>query len=253
MSIILRVEFVEYMGEHMIKIAICDDEKNMLERLKILIEAEYRKLQQEVEIYCYSSGEEFLEGYAEKKHEVVFLDVYLPQISGFQVATRMNQKKNNTYIIFITSNSELVFQCFDYKPFNFISKAIYEIKVPIIIAKLSKVMKQNDILCIECKDKQYNIPYYDIIYVKSDNHYVLIHTVKYDYNIRIKLSDLYEKLKDYDFIIVHRKNIINLRYLNVVDSSLNEVALSDGTRLEMSRNYKNDVKKAYAEYMRSTS
>lgn len=233
------------------KIAICDDEKELLKKLEKLVRREFEKLEAEVEVICYESGEAYLEGFAENEFDAVFLDVYLPGINGFEVADRMHQKKCNTYVIFITSNSELVYDCFDYQPFYFIRKELYEIGLPKAIGKLMKVMKQDRIVMFQGKDENYYLQLRDILYFRSDDRSVLIHTNKFDYLVKDRISVIDEDLKLFDFVRVHRKNIVNLRYLSKLDNTMDEVELSDGIRLEMSRYYKNEVNDIRIKYLRS--
>jgi len=233
------------------KIAICDDEKELLLKLGKIIEDEFKFFQDELVIDYYENGEEFLIGYDKFEYDVVFLDVYLPGISGFDVAQVINKKRKNTYIVFITSNAELVYDCFDYKPFYFIRKDEYLAGVRKVIKKLRVVMKQNEVLEVDINGINKKIVVADIIYVQSDNHSIIIHTRKYKYSVRGNMADFEAKLAPFDFIRVHRKYIINLSQLNNIDSDLNEVKLYNNTRLEMSRNYKSIVREAQVKYERS--
>ena len=238
-------------GEYTMKIAICDDEKELLLKLGKIIEDEFKIFRDELIIDYYETGEEFLKGYDENEYDVAFLDVYLPGISGFDVAQIINKRRNNTYIIFITSNAELVYDCFDYKPFYFIRKDEYLVGVRKVIKKLSVVMKQNEVLEVDINGVNKKIVISDIIYIQSDNHSIIIHTRKYKYSVRGNMTDFEVKLIQFDFIRVHRKYIINLSHLNNIDTELNEVKLYNDTRLEMSRNYKKIVKEAQVKYERS--
>ena len=233
------------------KIAICDDEKELILKLGKIIEDEFRLFQDELKIDYYETGEELLKGYEKNEYDVVFLDVYLPGLTGFEVAQEINKKRNSTYIIFVTSNSELVYECFDYKPFYFIRKDEYLAGVRKVAKKLIKVMRQDEVLEVDINGINKNIVIADIIYIQSDNHSIIIHTRKYKYSVRGNMTDFEVKLIPFDFIRVHRKYIINLSHLNNIDTELNEVKLYNDTRLEMSRNYKKIVKEAQVKYERS--
>ena len=233
------------------KIAICDDEKELILKLGKIIEDEFRLFQDELKIDYYETGEEFLKGYEENKYDVAFLDVYLPGMTGFEVAQEINKKRNNTYIIFVTSNSELVYECFDYKPFYFIRKDEYLAGVRKVAKKLIKVMRQDEVLEVDINGINKNIVIADIIYIQSNNHSIIIHTKKFEYTVRGNMKDFEARLTPIDFIRVHRKYIINLSHLIKIDTELNEVKLYENIRLEMSRNYKKIVKEAQIKYERS--
>jgi len=233
------------------KIAICDDEKELILKLGKIIEDEFRLFQDELKIDYYETGEELLKGYEKNEYDVVFLDVYLPGLTGFEVAQEINKKRNSTYIIFVTSNSELVYECFDYKPFYFIRKDEYLPGIRKVAKKLMIVMRQDEVFEVEINGVNKNIVIADIIYIRSDSHSVIIHTKKFEYAVRGNMTDFESRLTPFDFIRVHRKYIINLSHLIKIDTELNEVKLYENIRLEMSRNYKNIVKEAQVKYERS--
>jgi len=233
------------------KIAICDDEKELLLKLGKIIEDEFKLFHEELRVDYYGTGEEILKGYDEFEYDVVFLDVYLPGISGFEAAQMINKKRNDTYIIFVTSNSELVYECFDYNPFYCIRKDEYLLGVRRVVKKLVIVRKQNEVFEVEINGINKKIIIADIIYIQSDNHSIIVHTKKYQYLVRGNMTDFEAKLIPFDFIRIHRKYIINLSQLSKIDSELNEVKLYNNIRLEMSRNCKNIVKEAQVKYERS--
>jgi len=172
------------------KIAICDDENELLIKLGKLIEDEFKIFQDVLIIDYYETGEEFLKGYDKNEYDVAFLDVYLPGISGFEAAQTINKKRSHTYIIFVTSNAELVYDCFDYKPFYFIRKDEYLAGVRKVVKKLMTVMKQDTVFEVEINGINKKIVIADIIYVQSDNHSIIIHTKKYQYSVRGNMADL---------------------------------------------------------------
>lgn len=86
------------------------------------------------------------------------------------------------------------------------------------------------------------IPYRDIIYIKSDEHYLNIYLADRNFPEveRQSLSSMKEQLPDH-FIQIHRSYIVNLDYVKSVSAS--QLELNDGTELTISRKYKGDVKK----------
>lgn len=241
----------------MIKIAVCDDDNIFLNKVAHIIERACVKDNVENQVSVYSKGNELLREHKAQKFDVIFLDIDMPEMSGFDVAKQLRVQFDRCQIIFVTSYSEFVFKSFDFQPFNFIQKSSKTIISDIeqVISKLVRFLKQDKILYL--KDKNENkvpVPIRDIIFIKSSGHYVY-------YNVRGK-NELYRSrhtirecadiLANYDFVQTHRQYLVNLRYLEDVDGSNNEIKISDlNIRLVMSRNFKKDVKEKYLEYLRS--
>ncbi len=70
--------------------------------------------------------------------------------------------------------------------------------------------------------------------------------------MRENISECEEKYAYYDFVRIHKRYLINLKYLSFFDNTNNEVLLgSINKKLAMSKNYKKDVDEKYTLYLRS--
>lgn len=70
----------------MLKIALCDDEPVTLDLLKNEIDALLQAQNLEYQIASYASGLSLLQDFSAKGFDVLFLDIDMPDVSGFQVA-----------------------------------------------------------------------------------------------------------------------------------------------------------------------
>ncbi len=237
------------------RFAICDDDKNLIEKLKECIKQEYDNIWygENLEFDTYNSGEALIDACVNQKMEynLIFLDVYMGGISGFDTAEKLAIAGCDIRIAFITSNSDLVYDSFDYQPFYFIRKDNYNMVVKKVLVKLKKVMKQDKVITVINRGQTLFIPLKNIYYIESDRHSVLLHTTHYDYTTRRSISDMENELKDDYFIKIHRKYLVNLKYIKRIDTILDEVTLSNDVRLEMSRHVKENVKEAQKLYLRS--
>jgi DNA-binding LytR/AlgR family response regulator len=236
-----------------VNIAVCDDSIELLNELKKIIVKTFIDNKVSIKLQLYNTGEKFLEAFKEETFDAVFLDVYLPGMNGFQIAEKMNRIRSNTHIIFITSNTELVYECFSYKPFYFIRKDMYEREILRVVPKLIKEMNQNKLLSFDLHQERVSVLLKDILYVKSDGHSVLLCTHGYAYVYKSTISSMEESLREYDFIRIHRKYLVNLRYMHRINVALDEVILSNGIHLEMSRYYKKEVIRLHKEYLRQVN
>ena len=239
-------------------IAICDDNVVLLAQLKQLICSAFMEYTSDVNVDTYSYGALLLNICTLEKYQVVFLDIDMPEVSGFDIAKYIRKNCVNCFIIFITSHSELVYKSFDFQPFHFIQKKCefsLEESISRIAKKLMKHMKQYEKAeLIDRNSIKHIIDIHDIVYIESDKHYLNYFTLKNEapINVRGSIKECEEKYKEYDFVKIHKRCLINLKYLANIDNSRNEVMLSyNKIRLALSRNFKKDVDEKYTLYLRS--
>ncbi len=113
----------------MIKAAVCDNEPVMLERLYGQIPSEFERQGAQLRLDKFISGGDFLNAHNAEPYDVVFLDIDMPELSGFDIAERINDV-GDTLIVFVTMHDELVFSSLRFRPFRFIRKAYLENELP---------------------------------------------------------------------------------------------------------------------------
>ena len=136
----------------MINVAICDDNSAFLNYYKNLVEKTLTKYTENYKVYSFTNGDVLLSRHMEKEFNVIFLDIDMPKLTGFDIAKKLRDLLSRCFIIFITNHSELVYESLDFQPFNFIRK---NCNIPIeestdkIIKKIIRHMKQNDRVILE--------------------------------------------------------------------------------------------------------
>lgn len=113
----------------MIRAAICDDEPTTLDYLHEHISREFRRQGAEIQIDKFTSGRNFLNAHKAELFDVIFLDIDMPEISGFEIAEQINNI-SEALIVFVTLHDELVFSSLKFRPFRFIRKPYLENELP---------------------------------------------------------------------------------------------------------------------------
>lgn len=180
------------------KVAVCDDNKAMLDFLVQKVTNCFANNSIVCEIEQFLSGEEFASKHEKIPFDVVFLDIKMPDIDGFEAAKRIRKISEKTHIIFVTTEISLVYDSFDYHPFYFIPKGnpgILKAKLKNAIGKLIDQFNENRIICFELPhgEKKY-IGSDSIIYVTSKSNYLDIVCGDETVHIRRKLNDMIEEL-----------------------------------------------------------
>jgi DNA-binding LytR/AlgR family response regulator len=105
-------------------IAICDDDLEILNRLREQTFNMFQALKEDVKICTFTSGVSLIGSIEEdcKDYNVILLDIDMPGISGLDVAKKLRDKNDDVIIIFVSSHEKYVFDSIEYRPFRYIRK-----------------------------------------------------------------------------------------------------------------------------------
>ena len=230
------------------RIAICDDEKNIRE----LIGDKVIKQYPEVETVSFSSGEELL--LSDKSIDILFLDIQMSGRNGMDTARELRIKDKNVILIFVTAVEEYVFQAFDVGAFHYIVKPIDDVKfVDVLHRAVDEWNSQNSntkeseerYLIINSGGVHTKVIFDDIVYAEVFNRKIVIHKLDDTIEYYGKMSDL-ESLAGDGFFRPHRAYLINFKYVEKYDAST--IYLEKGSVLMAKQNYPEFVKK-YMKYI----
>ena len=188
---------------------------------------------------------------------MVFLDIKMLDIDGFEAAKQVRATSEKTYIIFVTTESGLVYDSFDYHPFYFIPKGKPEIlraKLKNVIGKLIEQLKDNYTICFDLPhgEKKYD-KVGDIIYIVSKSNYLDIVCKTETIHIRRKLNEILDELPAKLFSRINNRIIVNMAAVCRIDNTRMKATLYDGTELNISRTYKSEFSEKYNIYLRNYS
>lgn len=247
----------------MIRAAICDDENTMLDYLYEQISKEFEKQNADVHIDKFTSGNVFLNEHKAEPYDVVFLDIRMPDISGFDVAVELRKLSEKVYIIFITTENTLVYDSFSFQPFDFIPKTppselstddaakFFLRRIMNVIARLLNQITTATTVCLPLPYNQkiiVNIS--DIQMIQSVRNYAeYVITEREPIRIRAKLDDIEGGLDRHLFARPHKSYIVNMDYIKDIDGSNMMVKLKNGMIVPISKTYKRDFEAAYINFL----
>ena len=235
----------------MVKIAICDDEKNIRAYLSALV----KKQGMECEITEYATaGDYFADGV---EHDILFLDIELEgpgqDMDGMKMARQIRgmEDTKQPIIIFITGYEKYVYDAFDVGAFQYLLKPVDEQKFAGVFRRAAEQAaaytgQDKKALMIQYGGTGKTIPLRDIYYMESQNHKIAVHMKDGVLEYYAKMSDLEEELQG-QFCRVHKGYLINLSYVDECNKT--EVTLTNGDKLLISKYKYEDFVKAYLRFM----
>ena len=238
----------------MIRIAICDDNAPVLAKLHAIMDEICGRYFEEYEIALFEEGKRFLEKNGQAPYDVLLLDICMPQVDGFEVAQHIRMKPKPIFLIFITSQEELVYQIFPYEPYSFIRKRSDELirkDIEEVVRRLSKYYVQEKEIALETTYHFREwVKLKDIIYIYSEKnylHYVL--TGNRSIKVRQTMQKGEEILRNQGFLRIHRSLLVNMGHITSINHKEKGVYLSNGEVLEIGRTYKNVIGEQYLSYL----
>ncbi len=240
----------------MLKTAVCDDNTAMLQYLSQCISSGFSENSIPHGISKFSKGSDFIAQHKNVPFDVVFLDIKMPDMSGFEVAKQIRQMSKNTYIIFITTEESLVYDSFDFQPFHFICKGDFmrlKENVGNVVKKLIKYMAAAEPIELQLpyNEKKYVLPS-TIIYAKSYKNYIDLTRTQHEVlRVRGNMEYAMRKLPSLMFSRIHNRYIVNMKHITKVDYPNSIVFMDNGDDIEISRAYKKSFGQEYNIFLRS--
>ena len=197
----------------MIRIAICDDEKEFVQQLTQYILNVSKTFNEQFEIDGYTDSRVLIESMKEEKYDMIFLDIQMPYIDGLAIGKyiRNNLDDNVTEIIYISSERKYAMDLFSVRPMNFIIKPVSENDIfDMLQLGLKLVKNSSQLFDYELKGETHRVKLSDIYYFKSDaRKIIMVMSNGTEISFYGKMSELAEKVAKYNFKYIHKSYIIN--------------------------------------------
>ena len=239
----------------MIRTILIDDENNALEVLEILL----KKYCPNVEILekC-NGGKAGIDAIEKHQPDLVFLDIEMPHINGFDVLTAT---KNYKYkVIFTTAYNQFAIKAFKFSAIDYLLKPIdfeelkeavnkisasenqatFEENLQKLLSQLQKPKEKRIALPVN-----HSLQFFDfdeIIRIESESNYSHIFLMdKRKITLTKTLKDVEEKFLGQDFFRVHQSHFINLNHIDKIYKGENAyLVMKDGTQISISRHRKDE-------------
>jgi|SRR5579871_758612 len=238
---------------HKLRVAIVDDE----ELARALLH-EYLQPNPEIEIVAEcSNGFEAVKAITEHTPDLVFLDVQMPKLDGFEVLELIDR---DIAVIFVTAYDQYAMRAFDahavdylLKPFSQerLEKAMARARqrlgekappsapAPAELAREARAPQQHlDRIVVKDGAKVHIIPVDALDYADAQDDYVSLHSQGRSYLKQQTISSLEAALDPRRFVRVHRSYLVNLYRVSKIEPYGRDsrvAVLTDGTQLPVSR------------------
>lgn len=253
-----------------IRTLIVDDEPLGRERIRTLLAGDA-----EIEIIgeC-PDGRRAITVIEERKPDLVFLDVQMPEVDGFGVLDGICAERMPV-IIFVTAYDRYAVQAFEVHALDYLLKSFDRERFSAAVQRAKEEIRRsregllNERLAGLLEDLQMKkdrltrlviksagrivfLRVEEIDWVEAADNYVRVHAGKESHLIRETLQSLEKRLDPGKFLRIHRSFVVNLdriRELQPIFHGDYAVKLADGTELTLSRNYREKLLEPLGQFL----
>lgn len=235
----------------MLKIAICDDESYELERIKDMLISITYKLGISADISAFNNSRSILNLISKTPNafDLLFLDMYIDENMGLDIARAVRERNQECAIIFITAFSDKMADSFEHRVSAYLVKPIEEEK---LAAALRTGLRHLDVtpsfyLCIKGMD--YSIPFHEIMYFESQlKELHLFCKGKQEAIVFTGILSSLSGLPTEYFHQCHKSYIVNFSSVRMIDKTSHEIVLENERRLPISRAYYKSVMRDFTSF-----
>lgn len=245
-----------------IRTLIVDDEQMARASIRVLLGAD-----PEIELVgeC-GSGVDAISAIAARAPDLVFLDVHMPRMNGFEVLAAIGEQRPFV-VVFVTAYDSYALEAFDVQALDYVLKPfddrrfqralerakdqIRHARIDHLASELVHVMggapapadkapppESNERIVIRDGGRTVFVPLLDIDWIEAADYYVQLHVGAKTYLHREPMRDLEARLDPRRFVRIHRSTIVAIdRVAELRPSAHGDhcVRLRDGTDLRLSR------------------
>lgn len=204
-------------------------------------------------------GEEALRILDEQRPQLMFLDVQMPRMDGFEMVRRIPEE-SRPLIVFVTAYQQYALEAFraaavqyllkpvEREPLRLALTRVRELVAarsnPSLTAFLERVQQRTAFMqhvAVKSRGRVRLVPVEQIDWFESAGNYVRIHVGSERFLLRQTMNGLEQKLDPTQFVRIHRAAIVNLLRISATRPASHGdhvVVLRDGTQLQLSRVYR---------------
>jgi len=185
---------------------------------------------------------------SENKIDVMFSDVEMPSLNGFEFYNTLLQKP---ITVFISSFPTYAATGFDVEAFDFITKPIPLGRFTKTIIKIQEHFKNltptpantQDFFVVKTNSEFVRINHHEVYYIEAMSDFVNVKTMEKKMVVLVNLKNLMEQIPEQIFVRCHRSYIVNIEKIIKYDGS--NLYLSDDIKIPVGREFASIVEQSF--------
>ncbi|MCH5347964.1 MAG: response regulator transcription factor [Oscillospiraceae bacterium] len=236
----------------MLKIAICDDEEYIVDKIESCVLRFGIDKHIEFKVYKFYNGEALVN--SDVKFNLVFLDIKMHGLDGLEVGKLLKERDMTIPIVYITSFADESQRAHRVHAFDFVVKPFEYENIEVVLRDFKKLDKKtrDDFIQVRTGSGDELIQNTDeILYFEyKGQRNIIIKTFDEEIPIKGNLYEIYDKLDKSQFTYTHKGYIVNLMQVKSIAKGLDKVYLKDGSDIPLSYKKRIEFKESLHNFMR---
>ncbi len=232
------------------KIAVCDDDWQELERISSFLDTYRRERKVPLTYKTFQSATGLISSMGSGDYDILLLDILMPGMTGMQAAHEIRTFDAGVKIVFLTSSPEFAVESYTVKAYDYILKPVSRDKLfSILEAVTAEEQKPLEGLTVKTQSGMARILFSRLAFVEIMNKKLYFHLA--DGTVQEVSASLAAFEKDLlaraEFVKVHRSYIVNL--WQVAEFGAKELITHAGKTVPISRLLYGKVREAYMKHL----
>ena len=198
-----------------IYVMIIDDERTARDEVRRLLD-NYPDFEIIAEARNADEAKDLIE---QKKPDLLFLDIQMPEKSGFELLELLD---NVPQVIFITAFDQYAVKAFEVSAIDYLMKAVREERFAKAIEQVrSKIaIPANERIFVKDRQQYHFVTWSKVHLIESMDNYALLYFDNKKVFLKSSLNQLEKKLDGAMFFRINRAQLINLKFIDKISTSL---------------------------------
>jgi len=237
-----------------IRVLIVDDEPLARDTLRIVLASD-----PDVEIVGACSGVDAPALVAAARPEILFLDVEMPALGGFDVIDKIGVAAV-PIVVFVTAHTRYAVQAFEVHAFDYLLKPFDDRRLLDSLARAKLRLGARDRpyvqrFVVRGRDSTLLVEAASVDWIEAADDYVELHVGAVSHIVRERIAELDSKLDPRRFVRIHRSTIVNLERVRATKPMIRGdaiVVLADGSEHRLSRSRRDEFQRRVTGAMSSS-
>lgn len=229
-------------------VAIVDDEQKERDLLCEYCSKYAGETGAKIDTVIFDSGDALLSDY-KVYFDIIIFDIDMPGTNGMDTAKCIREVDKNVTILFMTNIAQYAIDGYAVEAVDYVIKPIgyYEFSMKFQKAISKAAQKKSHTIVLDTVEGVRHVKTSEIWYVEVMSHYLLFHVDGAVYKVRGSMREQMEILIPYNFCRVHKSYLVNLEYVEEIQT---KSVLVKTDEVPLGRMFKDELMQEYMRYLR---
>jgi two-component system LytT family response regulator len=213
------------------------------------------------------NGQEALEAVRKLRPDLMFLDVQMPEKTGFELVSEIPTERM-PFVVFVTAHDRYALKAFDVDAVDFLLKPFDDERFLAAVEKAKRFMAMRtssrltgrlmelvrdhmhtrspytEVFVVRDRGREHKVAADDLVFIRAEGNYVLLQTMERRVLHRITMSNVQEELDPERFLRIHRRYLVNQEHVRGTRYTGNNefvFTMSNGEQIVSGRSYKEQI------------